>query len=191
MHRLQSSVTRVRPPHHLFVASASPASPPISVTFISNCLWMDRSSVGIYLAMVCLMNVEWVLIDRCDVVISFLLSCIADGFISTRFCGRIFGDFWGVHSMRLCVCSACVQRVPRAGTSLARESPVTRDESACMRAHRGTREKGPHPPVAKSEHRRQVIVGGKRNLAPERYSRHFPVARVFVSTASSKLLGLW
>ena len=57
-----------------------------------------------------------------------------------------------VRSMLLCVCSACVRkRVPRTGTSRARESPVTRDESARMRARRGGPRKGTSSPRRRNE----------------------------------------
>ena len=82
------------------------------------------------------------------------------------FCGRIFGDFLG-----LCTrvrCHACVRHV------FARESPVTRDEPECVRAHRRPASRDL---ISGKEmcHRRQVIADGKRMLLCARVFARFPI----------------
>ena len=74
----------------------------------------------------------------------------------TRFCGRIFGDFRGVHSMLLCARSACVSR----DESSRRESRKKGRVGMHARTPGDPRE-GTLSPGKEMRHRRQVIVGGK------------------------------
>ena len=62
----------------------------------------------------------------------------------------------------------------------SRESSVTRDESERVRAHRRPARRDL---ISGQEmrHHRQVIVGGKRSLAPQRHRRDFPAAHSHVA----------
>ena len=68
----------------------------------------------------------------------------------------------------------------------SRESSVTRDESERMRAHRRPARRDL---ISGQEmcHHRQVIVGGKRSLAPQRHRRDFPAMHMRVSLGSLSL----
>ena len=61
----------------------------------------------------------------------------------------------------------------------SRESSVTRNESERMRAHRRPARRDL---ISGQEmhHHRQVIVGGKRSLAPQRHRRDFPAMHTHV-----------
>ena len=85
----------------------------------------------------------------------------------TRFCGRNFGDFRGMHSM-----------LSMRAFGMCSESPATRDESSrresrkkgrvgmCANALGDPRE-GTSSPGKEMRHCRHVIVCGKKTLVPE------------------------
>ena len=62
----------------------------------------------------------------------------------------------------------------------SRESSATRDESERVRAHRRPARRDL---ISGQEmcHHRQVIVGGKRSLAPQRHRRDFPAVHTHVA----------